>query len=169
MIRFTATIETLGINPCIQIPARVTRYFGKRGYVPVTVYLQSGEVPSSLVPIGGGVQRLYINAAMLRCTDSRIGDRVSIGLELDASDRSLKAPDHLLGTLSARPLAESRWKSLAPSKRKEIIRYISTGKSNATRNRNVARLLRILESKSGAGVLCGIRITDRRDSRLTSR
>src|SRR5436190_15034507 len=90
MIRFTATIETLGINPCIQIPARVTRYFGKRGYVPVTVYLQSGEVPSNLVPIGGGVQRLYINAAMLRCRDSRVEAVVSIGLELVASVGGLK-------------------------------------------------------------------------------
>ena len=162
LLRFAAKIEVVGVNPCVRVPARITRVFGKRGYVPVVVHLQRGTVPSTLVPLGGGVHRLYINGVMLRQTDARPGDRLAIGLELDTGDRRLKTPDQLSSALVARPLAQARWKALTPSKRKEIIRYLESGKSSETRSRNATKLLRILESETGEGVLCGIRIADRR-------
>lgn len=164
MLRFTARIEIVGVNPYVQVPARVTRHFGQRGYVPVNVHLESGHVPSTLVPIGGGVHRLYINGKMLKCTKARVGDRVSLGLELDPSDRRLETPDYLVAALSPRPRAKARWEALTPSRRKEVLRYLSVIKTDATRTRNVARLLKILESESGDGSLSGIRIEDRRNS-----
>ena len=158
MIRFRATIKIVGVNPYVDLPARVTRHFGKRGYVPVTVHLESGQVASTLVPVGGGAHRLYINGQMLRCTTTRVGHRLSVGLELDTRDRSWKTPDQLAAALAARPIAEARWRALRPSKRKEAIRYLLSGKTETTRSRNTARLLRILGSKSGKGSLCGIQI-----------
>src|SRR5579883_953185 len=163
MVRFTAKIEVIGVNPYVRVPLRITKHFGNRGYVPVTVHLGEGRVPSTLVPIGQGSHRLYINGVMLRHTDSRPGDRVTIGLELDVRNRQLEIPDFLLSELNSRLLARTRWEALAPSKRKEIIRYLTSGKRSETRSRNLTKLLKILESKSGVGTLCGIRITDRRE------
>ena len=165
MIRFTAKIQIVGVNPYVTVPARVSRYFGKRGNVPVVVHLQDGRVTSTLVPIGGGVHRLYINAAMFRCTESRVGDIASVVLAQDTSNRVLKAPDCLVAKLRASPIAAARWESFAPSKRHEIIRYILSCKTAPTRDRNVAKLLRVLKSQANTGRLCGIHIPEQRQTR----
>lgn len=158
MFRFKDTIKLVGINPCVRVPARITKALGNRGYIPVIVHLERGAVPSTLVPIGDGGHRLYINKAMLRCTDARVGNRIELGLELDSQSRVLAMPDDLLIALSKSSIAQRRWDALVPSKRKEIIRYLSFAKTPTTRQRNLATLTTILTSASGRGVLCGIRI-----------
>lgn len=157
MIKFTARIEIVGVNPYLTVPAAVSRHFGQRGNVPVLVQLKRGQIPSTLVPVGGGVHRLYINRAMLRCTDARVGDWLALGLRRDANDRALKAPAGLINALRTQSAAAARWRSLAPSKRQEVIRYLLSGKTPATRERNLAKLLSVLTSER-VGVLCGIEI-----------
>jgi len=166
MIQFTEKIEMVEINPCVTVPSRVSRHFGLNGYVPVVVYIEKGRVPSTLVPIGGGVHRLYINGKMLQYTDSGPGDRVTVRLELDTSDRSFTTPDYLSRALASDHKSKARWNSLAPSKRKEVIRYLSSAKTTDTRDRNLAKLLTILRSESGNGVLCGIQIAPRKGMTL---
>lgn len=158
MNRFKATIKLVGINPCVRVPARITKSFAQRGYVPVIVHIERGRVSSTLVPIGAGGHRLYINAAMLRLTDARVGKSVVLGLELDKQTRMPAMPDDLSSALAASGLAQQRWDALVPSKRKEIIRYLSFAKTAATRARNLTKLLTIVNSPSGEGLLCGIRI-----------
>src|SRR5438876_2505447 len=164
MIRFSAIIEKVGVNPYVTVPVRVTRHFGKRGNVPIVVYLEGGRVPSTWVPVSGGVHRLYINRAMLRCTEWRVGDRVSLGLDHDRSDRVLEMPQSLNAAIRACPPAVARWASFTRSKRQEIIRYIRSSKTEATRDRNIRKLMTILEEHSGAGILCGIHIPERRQA-----
>jgi hypothetical protein len=165
MIQFSGKIEVVGINPCIKVPLRVSRYFGKRGYVPVLVHLERGAVPSTLVPIGGGMHRLYINGAMLKYTDSVPGERISVGVEMDTTDRSLAMPNDIAEALASNALAQTRWHALTRSKQKEIIRYLSFAKHAETRARNLKKLLEFLGSKRGEGVLCGIQIINRTGSR----
>ena len=165
VIRFSAIIEKVGVNPYVRVPARVTRYFGKRGNVAVVVHLEGGRVASTLVPVGGGVHRLYINRAMLRCTESRVGGRVSLGLDHDRTDRVLEIPESLNAAIRACPPTVARWASFTRSKRHEIIRYIRSSKAEGTRDRNIRKLMRILEEPTGAGVLCGIHIPERRQAR----
>ena len=43
METFSAAIYKTGINPCVDVPMRVTRAFGRRGYV---------RVRATLVPVG---------------------------------------------------------------------------------------------------------------------
>ncbi|HEY9154908.1 MAG TPA: YdeI/OmpD-associated family protein [Opitutaceae bacterium] len=161
MIQFSGKLEVVGINPCVKVPARVTKHFGKRGYVPVIVHLERGRVPSTLVPIGDGAHRLYINGVMLKYTDATPGERVTVSVELDSSDRKLKVPDYLRVALATSSIAQSRWKAFPPSKQQELIRYLSFAKSDETRDRNLKKLIEILNSKSGEGALSGIKITDR--------
>ncbi|NIS81617.1 MAG: DUF1905 domain-containing protein, partial [Anaerolineales bacterium] len=61
---FFAQIYKLGINPCVDVPTRVSEAFGVRGNVPVVGTLNDVEIRSTLVPIGGGRHRLYINTDM---------------------------------------------------------------------------------------------------------
>ena len=158
MVKFCAVLEQVGINPCVTVPDRVSRHFGKRGYVPVVAHFETGSVRSTLVPVGGGVHRLYVNGQMLKCTSSRVGQSVSIGLEADTKDRMPKMPESVAKALKGSAVAMERWQDLTPSKQKEVLRYISGIVAEAIRDRNIGRLLEILESKSGTGVLCGIQI-----------
>ena len=66
MVKFLAVLDQVGINPCVTVPDRVSRHFGKRGYVPVVAHFETGSVRSTLVPIGGGVHRLYVNEAVAK-------------------------------------------------------------------------------------------------------
>ncbi len=161
MIQFSGKIEVVGNNPCVKVPGRITKHFGKRGYIPVIVHLERGSVRSTLVPIGGGVHRLYINGVMFKYTDAAPGGRVTLSVELDLADRKIEAPDYLRAALASTALAQTRWDAFPPSKQQELIRYFSFGKSNETRNRNLKKLLSILNSKTGEGALSGIKITDR--------
>src|SRR5215831_12493388 len=158
MLRFSTTLQKVGVNPCVRVPIRVSRAFNTRGYVPVHVHLEHGVVASTLVPIGNGTHRLYINAAMLRFTNARVGKKITLGLDFDGQDRTLNDPEDILSLLRTNALAAKRWKSLTPSKRKEVIRYISFAKTPETRGRNIAKLYSILTSRAGSGVLAGIRI-----------
>ncbi len=54
---FTATVYTLGINPCVDVPPRVSAAFGKRGYVPVAGTLNDQPIRATLAPKGGGRHR----------------------------------------------------------------------------------------------------------------
>lgn len=162
MPAFIATLRQVGINPCVQVPARISQAFGRRGYVPVHVHLDRGVVPSTLVPLGHGTHRLYINAAMLRLTDARVGQRISLRLELDTSDRTLATPAPIAALLDEAPLARRHWDALSPSRRKEIIRYFSFAKTDATRQRTLAKLRAILTSPAGHGALSGIQIGPRK-------
>ena len=161
MVKFLAVLDQVGINPCVTVPDRVSRHFGKRGYVPVVAHFETGSVRSTLVPIGGGVHRLYVNGQMLKCTSSRVGQSVSIGLEADTKERMPNMPEGIAKALKGSAVAMKRWQNLTPSKQKEVLRYVSGIVAEAIRDRNIGRLLKILESESGTGVLCGIQIKSR--------
>ncbi|MGH9839592.1 MAG: DUF1905 domain-containing protein [Blastocatellia bacterium] len=64
--RFSAKIYKLGINPCVDVPKRVSEVFGKRGYVPVAGTLNGQAIHATLVPKGGGEHRLFLNGEMRR-------------------------------------------------------------------------------------------------------
>ena len=158
MQQFRAVIFKAGINPYVDVPSRVSKAFAVRGYVHVTVHIGTGEVRSTLVPMGEGKHRLYINRIMLRLASAKVGDRVSIGLILDPVSRMPEMPEQFASKLATLPRARKAWSSLATSKRKEILTYLNHAKSNETFARNIAKTVAILDSDEVTGVLSGIKI-----------
>lgn len=158
---FTATIAIVGVNAYVSVPASITQFFGRRGYVPVMVGIRDRSFPSTLVPVGGGAHRLYINVPMLRCASAKVGDRITIGLRFDPRSRMPRCPRALKVAIDADAARSARWKALTPSRRKEILRYLGFAKTEETRSRTIARVLAILDSPSG-GVLSGIKIQPRK-------
>jgi hypothetical protein len=68
---FSTQVQKVGINPCVAIPESVSACLGKRGIVPVWGSLNGVEIRATLVPIGGGRHRLYINGEMRKKTASK--------------------------------------------------------------------------------------------------
>ena len=170
MQRFKAKIRIVGVNPYVDVPGRVSRSFARRGYVPVTVQVPGGKVGSTLVPVGGGKHRLYINGQMRRLARVDVGDTVSIGVELDERSRMPTMPAGLAAELAKRPRARKVWEELTPSRRKEILRYLNFAKRRETQDRNVAKVVAILRSAEKEGVLSGIKIHgNAREGRQTAK
>ena len=151
MPEFKARILKIGINPYVAVPARVSRFFKRTGYVPVTVHFSGGEVRSTLVPVGEGRHRLFINGIMRRLASVDVGDLVAIRLVHDKNPRTQRMPRGLSVALGKLPWARKNWDKLRPSRRKEILMYLNHAKRPETLARNVAKVVAGLGAKGREG------------------
>ncbi len=158
MQNFRGIIRKAGINPYVDVPVRVSRAFGTRGYVRVKVKLSADEVKSTLVPMGSGRHRLYINGIMLRVAKVEVGDSIAVELVIDEVSRMPAMPELLAKALAKRPELRQSWEALTPSKRKEFLSYLGHAKTEATLLRNVSKLLGMLDPQQVGGSLAGIKI-----------
>ncbi len=90
--RFSTRIYQHGINPCVDVPRAVSAAFNRRRHIPVKGTIDGHSFRATLVPIGGGRHRLYINGFMRKATGVAVGDRVRLALELDPASRSGQVP-----------------------------------------------------------------------------
>jgi hypothetical protein len=155
---FSATIKKVGINPYVDPPLRVSRAFGVRGYVPVKGRINGKVFTQTLVPIGGGKHRLFINGVMRRAAAVDVGSRIAVTLELDRAGREVPMPAGLAARLRANAKARVAWDALTPSRQKEIKRYLNLAKRPETLARNIEGTLALLQSRRSTRAVGGIRI-----------
>ena len=87
---------------------------------------------------------LYISMKMFKDSPRRIGETILVEIEVDHSDRTIHPHPKLTEALARSEEARKVFDSLAPSRQKEIIRYISNLKSETSVDRNVARAIDFL-------------------------
>lgn len=141
MERFTARIHKVGINPCVDVPARISKAYGRRGYVPVNVTLGGEIFRATLVPVGGGSHRLCLHHLMRKAAGRETGDMITIRLALDTASRVLKPPADLVKALRAAGQMKT-FVGNTPSRRKELVRWVQGTKNPKTRARRVAQVVR---------------------------
>lgn len=146
---FTARVYKVGINPCVDVPARVSRAFApRRGYVPVEGDLEGFPIRANLVSVGGGRHRLYLNGGMRQGAGVDTGDRVRIRIRFDPKPRRERTPTALRDALARNQRAQAAWQRLTPSKRKEILLYLNSLKSAEALDRNVRKVIARLREGS---------------------
>ena len=138
-MQFSASIYKIGINPVVDVPVRISRTCGRRGYVPVTVTLGGKAFPANLVPVGGGRHRLYLNLPMRRAAGRDVGDRITVRMKEDTASRVLPTPPDLARALGAS--GRSALAKATPSHRKEVIRWVLAAKAPETRARRIAKVV----------------------------
>jgi len=143
-IEFKATIYKSGINPYVDVPLKAEKQLDRRGYVPVTGTLGGTPIDSTLVPLGGGRHRLFINTEMRKAAKVGEGDRVRIELRVDDKPRRLPMPAQLERALEADDNARMAWERMTPSHRKEWLAYLNSLKRPDTIEKNVAKMIGIL-------------------------
>ncbi|MBI1224530.1 MAG: DUF1905 domain-containing protein [Bacteroidetes bacterium] len=151
MAIFRAEIEIIGINPYVLLPAEILQALlekaGKhKGKIPIKGQVNGLPYQQTLVKYAGE-WRLYINMAMLKDSPRRIGEEIEISIEYDTSDRSIPMHPALQAALEGDVAALEKFESLSPSRRVEIIRYISRLKTEESVERNVARAIRFLKGE----------------------
>ncbi len=154
---FTATIQIRGINPYVLVSARRANAIqpGWRKPLPVCVRINGKpEKPwrINMMPAGDGSFYLYLHGNVRKASATTVGDRVRVEIAFDASYRSgppQRLPAWFKRALTANPKAVQNWKALTPSRKKEILRYLSALKSPEARSRNLSKVLRMLAGETG--------------------
>jgi len=151
MNTFKAKIEIIGINPFVFLPDRVlkslfTQSGKEKGPIPVHGTIDGHPYKQTLVKYSGA-WRLYINGPMLKASDKKVGDRTSLTIEFDPKDRSISMHPKLKAALKANKSAKTTFDKLPPSRKNEVVRYISHLKTEASIDKNVARAILFLTGK----------------------
>ena len=128
------------MNVALDVPAAVSDAFGVRGHVPVVGTADGAELTATLVPVGGGRHRLFLNAAVRRAIGKGAGDPVEIRIRLDRRDRTPQTPPELQEAL-AEGGATAAWEALAPSRRKECLVWLADAKRDQTRAARIGRIV----------------------------
>lgn len=148
---FQAAIQIIGINPYVQVPETIlTEIFiqaGKnKGHIPVAGTINNLSYKQTLLKYSG-LWRLYINTLMLKNSPNRIGEIIEVTIEFDPSDRTIKPHPKLIDALNNNLDAKSKFDSLIPSRQKEMLRYISSLKTEDSRDRNIEKAINFLLGK----------------------
>jgi hypothetical protein len=151
MEKFKAEIKIIGVNPFVFIPFEVlTNIFIQankdKGYIPVCGTINAESYKQTLVKFNGA-WRLYINTKILKNSTKRIGENIDITIEYDSSDRTIKPHPKFEKALKANKKAKIVFDNLIPSKRHEIVRYISFLKKEESIDRNIIKAIDFLLGK----------------------
>ena len=128
------------MNVAVDVPERVSDTFGLRGHVPVVGTADGVDLAATLVPVGGGRHRLFLNGAVRDATGKGVGDPVEIWIRLDRSDRTPEPPADLQAA-RAEGGAAAAWEALTPSRRKECLVWLADAKRQFTPASRITRIV----------------------------
>ena len=128
------------MNVALDVPTAVSESFGVRGHVPVVGTADGAKLTATLVPVGGGRHRLFLNGAVRGVIGKSAGDSVEIRIRLDRSDRTPQTPADLREALAEDGASEA-WEALAPSRRKECLVWLAGAKRDQTRAARIGRIV----------------------------
>ncbi len=139
--QFKAKIHKQGPNPYVDVPARVSRAFSDYtlgGRISVEGELNGVQVRSTLIPVGNGGHRLYVNGGMRSAAGVGVGD--TVGFDLRATEPELvNPPDDVATALRETEGAMAAFDALPPSHRRELLRYVDDARTPETRQRRVLK------------------------------
>lgn len=142
MPSFTTTLFLTGSNVGIEVPQEVVEGFGAGKRVPVVVTINGYSYPSTIAVMGGRylipLAREHREAAGVAGNETH-----EVTLVHDTSARDTPVPDDLAEALAAAGVRD-RFDALAPSHRKAHVRSVGEAKSEATRQRRIARVVEAL-------------------------
>lgn len=140
---FTLELEIIDGNPYVLLPLVVLHELFQeagrsKGPIPVRGTINGDPYQQTLVKFRGA-WRLYVNMKMLDDSPRRIGEAIDVTVGHDPSDRGIEPHPKLVAMLDANLEARETFDNMAPSRQKEIVRYISDLKSDESIDRNVGR------------------------------
>ena len=144
---FTATIYKVGINPCVPVPKKITEQLEiVKGFIYIKGEINGHPFVQTLVPVKNGLYRLYVNGPMLKGAHAKNGDTVKFSIEQNP-DPGKRTPLILPAFKKAltKENLTSVFKNLAPSRQKEILKYMGFLKNPESRERNIVKVIEQLK------------------------
>jgi hypothetical protein len=145
---FTAKIYKIGINPVVDPPDNVLNVIFEqagrsKGPIAVRGKLNGADFIQTLVRYRGA-WRLYINGPMLKSSGLAVGDTAPVEIDFDSRPRNVAFPPRFADALANDAPANTAFGALTPSRRNEILKYLGSLKTEASLERNIAKVLRQL-------------------------
>ena len=148
MFSFKAKIYKVGINPVVEVPLRISSTMkATKGYIPVRGIINGFAFHQTLCPVKDAAYRLYVNGAMMKGGEVKVGDSASFKIEFD--DRPPKDEIRMPEILEKRLKKEKLLKvfnEMTPSKQKEVFKYVLSLKSEESRERNLEKVVKQLKA-----------------------
>ena len=141
---FSAVIGEVGVNPCVDVPESDSSCLKASGYIPVAGALNGFPIRATLVPVGNGRHRLYINTEMRKKANVTVGDLIHLALALDTKPRDAPMPKAFAAALESNEKAKAAFEKLSSSRKKEMLVYINFLKKPESLKRNIAKVISIL-------------------------
>lgn len=148
ILKFSATIYKIGINPYVLLPPEILQKLftaaGKeKGYIPVKLIINKHAFIQNLVKYSGS-WRFYLNTPMRKTAGKDVGDIIEIAIEFDSAFRNTPMHPTLELAFKKNKKAKAIFDELLPSRQKEILRYINLLKTQESVDKNVKRAIGFL-------------------------
>lgn len=117
---------------------------GKKTF-PVSVTVGGHTLALRLARMGGENMIGLAKAARAEA-GVEIGSSYDVQISADTGERTIEVPDDLAAALAADPVAHEAFAKLAPSHRKEYVRWVTEAKKPETRATRVAKTVEMLKA-----------------------
>ncbi|MCM0622664.1 DUF1905 domain-containing protein [Nocardioides bruguierae] len=138
-LRLRVTLERRGPAAAVVLTDEqvATLGEGKKAF-PVTATVAGHTFPGRVARMGGE-NLVGLNKAVRTAAGVEAGDEVDVVLVTESAPRTVEVPDEVAAVLAAAGLREA-FDGLAPSRRKELVRWAGDAKKEETRLRRLAQL-----------------------------
>ena len=143
---FATKIYKVGIIRFVDVPREISRALGSgSAHIPVQGGVEGVPLRTTMVPAGNGCHRLAIHGDIYRKLRIDAGAVVEISIELDEESREPVLPPALVNALKFSKVAAAEFRAMTTALRRQIVRYLTDVKSQATLERRVAKFIGHLE------------------------
>lgn len=143
---FAAKIYKVWLIRFVDVPKEISQALGTaKERIPVCGMVEGLPLRTTLVPSGNGRHRLAIHGDIYRNLRVDAGAVVEISLELDEESREPVLPPSLIAALKFSKVAAAEFRAMTTALRRQIVRYITSAKSEATVERRIAKFILHLE------------------------
>jgi len=146
---FSGRIYKVGIIRFVDVPAEVSREIaGGAANVAVQGTVEGVPLRTTLVPRGRGCHRVTIHGEIRKKLRVDAGAVVEVALERDEESREPAVPPALAMALRLAPRAQAEFRGVTTALRREIVRFVTDVKQEATRERRARTMVRRLEERA---------------------
>ena len=142
-LRLHTTLEPRGPAAAIVLTDEQVAALGG-GKAPAVRVTANGATVSARVARRGGENLLGLSKQLRADLGAEIGDDVDVVIVLDTAPREVELPPALAAALGDDPAAKTAFDALAPSHRKEYVRWVEEAKRDETRRSRVEQTVRML-------------------------
>jgi len=148
--RFTAPLEKMNAEMSfmyVEVPIDVEREFGTRSRVRVLGTVNGVAVDRALMPQKSGVHIIILGGDIRRAAKlKKEGDLVQVEFWRHPNPDEVDIPEELAETLDFIPEMKAAWNKLTPGMKRNMCYWVGSGKTEATRAKRIAELLRRFEA-----------------------
>ena len=145
-MKLTAELQATGGNTTgFRVPDEFVAELGGGGRPKIVAAVHGYRWRTSIARMGGEYW-LGVSAANRAGAGVTAGEVLEVEVTLDTAAREVEVPDDLARALAADPAAKAFWDTLSFSNKRYHVEQITGAKTDATRERRVAKSIQLLGS-----------------------